>query len=94
MDVKITFFNSDVYEMIYMNQPEGFEVKGKKELLCKYRKSLYKVKHGPRQWYKKFNNFMKKVEFARCEADHFCYFKESQGLLHDSFVYVDDMTMC
>ena len=29
MDVKTTFFHSDLKEEIYMTQPEGFEVEGK-----------------------------------------------------------------
>eukprot|EP00253_Pinus_taeda_P031985 PITA_31985 len=32
MDVKITFLHGDLEEEIYMKQPEGFVVKGKKEL--------------------------------------------------------------
>jgi len=33
MDVKITFLHRDMEEEIYMKQPEGFAVKGKKELV-------------------------------------------------------------
>eukprot|EP00253_Pinus_taeda_P001895 PITA_01895 len=33
MDVKTTFFHGDLEEEIYMKQPEGFAVKGKKELV-------------------------------------------------------------
>ena len=35
MDVKTTFFHGDLNEEIYMRHPEGFEVKGKEELVCK-----------------------------------------------------------
>ena len=41
MDVKTTFLHGDLNEEIYMKQPEGFLVKGKKELVCKLKKSLY-----------------------------------------------------
>ena len=34
MDVKTTFLHGDLEEEIYMKQPEGFMVKGKKELVC------------------------------------------------------------
>jgi len=35
MDVKITFLHRDIEEEIYMKQPEGFVVKGEKELVCR-----------------------------------------------------------
>ena len=44
MDVKTTFLHEDMEEEIYMKQPEGFVVKGKKELVCKLKKSLYGLK--------------------------------------------------
>ena len=47
MDVKTTFLHGDLEEEIYMKQPEGFAVKGKKELASKLKKSLYGLKQSP-----------------------------------------------
>ena len=44
MDVKTTFLHGDLEEEIYMKQLDGFVVKGKKELVCKLKKSLYGLK--------------------------------------------------
>ena len=44
MDVKTTFLQGDSKEEIYTKQPEGFAVKGKKEMVCKLKKSLYGLK--------------------------------------------------
>ena len=44
MDVKKKFLQRDLEENIYMKQPEGFMVKGKKELVCRLKKSLYGLK--------------------------------------------------
>ena len=41
MDVKIAFQNGDFEEEIYMEQPDGFVVKGQEGKVCKLLKSLY-----------------------------------------------------
>ncbi|XP_074323850.1 uncharacterized protein LOC141660760 [Apium graveolens] len=41
MDVKIAFLNGDIYEEIYMEQPEGFVVPGQERKVCRLVKSLY-----------------------------------------------------
>ena len=53
MDVKAIFLHRDLEEEIYMKQPEGFMVKGKKELVRKLKNSLYRLKQSPRMYYKK-----------------------------------------
>jgi hypothetical protein len=44
MDEKETFLHKDLEEEIYMNQPKVFAMKGKKELVCNLKKSLYGLK--------------------------------------------------
>ena len=51
MDVKKTFLHGDLEEYIYIKQHEGFEVKVKKEMVCRLKKSLYGLKQSPRMWY-------------------------------------------
>ncbi len=49
MNVKTIILNGHVLEEIYMQQPEGFVVKGKKNMVCKLQKSLYGLKKYPRK---------------------------------------------
>jgi hypothetical protein len=49
--VKTTFLHGDLEEEIYMQQPQGYEVKGKENLVCRLKKSLYGLKKYPRKWY-------------------------------------------
>jgi hypothetical protein len=47
LDVKTTFLHGDLEEEIYMQQPQGYEVKGKDNLVCGLKKSLYGLKKAP-----------------------------------------------
>jgi hypothetical protein len=64
MDVKTPFLHGDLEEEIYMKKPEGFVVKGKKELACKLKKSLYGLKQSPRMWYQKFDTYILRLGFV------------------------------
>ena len=91
LDVKTTFFHGDLEENLYMIQPEEFIVQGQENLVYKLRKSLYDLKQAPKQWYKKFDSFMYRIGFKRCEADHYCYFKSFDNSYIILLLYVDDM---
>jgi len=75
-----------------MHQPEGFEVKGKEEYVCKLEKSLYGLKQAPRQWYHKFDTFMITNKFVRFQSNHCVYVKKTtNGNYVILLLYVDDM---
>lgn len=76
LDVKTAFLHGDLDEDIYMVQPEGFQVTGKENMVCKLIKSLYGLKQASRQWYLKFDSFMIKNGYTRSAMDHCCYFKQ------------------
>ena len=44
LDVKTTFLHCDLDEEIFMDQLEGFKVKGKENMVYKLKKSLYRFK--------------------------------------------------
>jgi hypothetical protein len=92
LDVKTSFLHGDLEEEIYMQQPRGYEVKGKENLVCKLKKSLYGLKQAPRQWYLKFDRFMTEQGYSRCHSDHCVYFKRLENGSYIIFLlYVDDM---
>ncbi|KAH9751443.1 hypothetical protein KPL71_014298 [Citrus sinensis] len=92
LDVKTAFLHGDLEEEIYMIQPCGFRVAGKENHVCRLIKSLYGLKQSPRQWYKRFDQFIQGQKFTRSEHDHYVYFRR---LLDGAFIYlllyVDDM---
>ena len=54
LDVKTTFLHGYLEENIYMQQPQGYEVKW----VYRLKKSLYGLKQALRKWYVKFDKFM------------------------------------
>ncbi|GJU08654.1 retrovirus-related pol polyprotein from transposon TNT 1-94 [Tanacetum coccineum] len=92
LDVKTAFLHGNLEEEIYMLQPEGFKQKGKENLVCRLNKSLYGLKQAPRCWYKRFDSFIRSLEYNRLHADLCAYFKRFRN--NDFIIlllYVDDM---
>ena len=73
LDVTTAFLHGDLDEEIFMEQLEGFKVKGKENMVCKLKKSLYGLKQAPRQWYKKFDSFMISQEYKSTFTDPWAY---------------------
>ena len=78
MDVKTAFLHGDLEEEIYITQLDGFKVTGKENWVCKLSKSLYGLKQSPRQWYKRFDQFMIGQNYTRRSFDHCVYFRKLQ----------------
>ena len=92
LDVKTTFLHGELNKEIYMQHPEGFVEKGKENLVCRLKKSLYGLKQALCQWYKKFVSFMLEHGFHKTQADHCVFIKRYD---EDDFLilllYLDDM---
>ena len=91
LDLKTAFLYGDLDEEIYMHQPEGFSKKVKEKMVCRLKKSLYGLKQALRQCYEKFDGFMYKEGFQKCNAYHYCYFKRYHSSYIILLLYVDDM---
>jgi hypothetical protein len=68
-------------------------VKGKKELVCKLKKSLYGLKQSPRMFYKKIDTYMLGIGFTKRKYDHCVYFKLIGDHLIYLVLYVGDMLL-
>jgi len=69
-----------------------YEAKGKENLVCRLKKSLYGLKKAPRKWYLKFDRFMAEQGYSRCHSDHYVYFKKLDNGSYIIFLlYVEDM---
>ena len=94
MDVKTVFLNGELEEEIYMEQPEGFIVKGQENKVCRLVKSLYGLKQAMKQWHEKFDHTMLTNGFKinECdECDKCVYVKSDDNSYAIVCLYVDDM---
>jgi hypothetical protein len=73
LDVKIAFLNGDLKEEIYMDQPDGFQIKGQEGKVCRLKKSLYGLKQSSRQWYLKFHQVILDIGYEMSPLDHCVY---------------------
>ncbi|KAD7478171.1 hypothetical protein E3N88_01307 [Mikania micrantha] len=85
LDVKSAFLNGDLSEEIYVEQPEGFLVKGKEQMVYKLHKALYGLKQSPRAWYAKIDGYFAEHGFRRSANEPTLYIKQ---LDTDSIIYV------
>lgn len=72
IDVKAAFGNGELHETIYMEQPEGYLVKGKESKICLHSKALYRLKQASRACYKVIATFLVFLGCTRSSADPSC----------------------
>jgi hypothetical protein len=84
MDVRTAFLNGDLEENVYMAQPKGFVIKGKENMGCRLKKSIYGLKQASRQWYLKFDRTIKGFGFKKNVEDNCIYAKIQEWKVHIS----------
>ncbi len=75
-----------------MKQPEGFAIRGKEDLVCRLKKSIYGLKQSSRCWNAALDTHLKKIGFVQAGSDP-CIYKASEGEPFLIGVYVDDIAM-
>ncbi|GJS74774.1 zinc finger, CCHC-type containing protein [Tanacetum coccineum] len=86
MDVKTTVLNGKLDDEVYMNMP------GNEDSVCKLIKSLYGLKHAPKQWHQKFDEVVVSNGYLLNQANTCAYSKFDEfckGVV--ICLYVDDM---
>ena len=93
MDVVAAFLHGDLEEDIYMEQPEGYVIPGKEDMVCKLKKSLYGLKQSPRCWNQAFTESLKSLNFTQSQAEPCIFIRRSSDEAKLSIIalYVDDL---
>ena len=90
LDVWNAFLYGKLYKEIYMEQPEGFKVKGQENRVLHLHCVLYSLKQAALAWWKELAKSMKELGFKCLSSDAGLFvYKTDQGLVK-AVVYVDD----
>ena len=92
LDVQTAFLNGELEEDVYMEQPQGFEIQGKENLVCHLRKSIYGLKQSPRCWNSALNSHLQHLGFVKSSSDP-CVYTRVNGELFIIGIYVDDILL-
>ncbi|KAG8492727.1 hypothetical protein CXB51_010487 [Gossypium anomalum] len=92
LDVKSAFLNGFLEEEIYIDQPQGFVVSGKEQMVYKLKKALYGLKQAPRAWYTRIDSYLLSLGFERSISEPTLYVKKKQAETQLIVsLYVDDL---
>ncbi|WKA11474.1 hypothetical protein VitviT2T_028969 [Vitis vinifera] len=90
MDVHNAFLHGDLEEEVYMKLPPGFE-RSDPNLVCRLRKSLYRLKQAPRCWFAKLVMAIKGYGFLQSYSDYSLFTYTKGNVQINVLVYVDDL---
>ena len=99
MDVRAAYLNAEIDVEIYVEQPQGYEVKteSNEKLVWRLKKSLYGLKQSGRNWNAKFNAHLIEQGFVQSEVDPCVYIKHCKSSSDQTdehaiiLIWVDDV---
>jgi hypothetical protein len=88
IDFKQAFLNATLHEDVYLEIPEGYDLKDsdRSTKVLRLIKSLYGLKQAPREWYLMLKDALLRMGFEQSTADPGIFFRDEVYLL----LYVDD----
>ena len=95
MDVSTAFLYADIQELVFVEQPPGFEVKDKDggELVMQLEKSLYGLIQSPGNWFNTIDPALVKIGFVPLQSDTCVYLCDHDGIRIYLTLYVDDLLL-
>ena len=92
LDVKTAFLYGQLDKEIYMEQPDGFKLKGQECKVLRLRRAIYGLKQAALAWWKELDQSIQKLGFKRLYADAGLFVcRHMDGTLLVMITYVDDI---
>jgi len=92
LDVKTAFLYGKLDEEIYMEQPEGFKIKGQERKVLRLRRAIYGLKQAALAWWRELAASLKELGFTRLYSDAGLFIaRHTDGVFVIIVAYVDDI---
>ncbi|GJY25025.1 retrovirus-related pol polyprotein from transposon TNT 1-94 [Tanacetum coccineum] len=87
MDVKTAFLNGNLWEEVYVSQPDGFVDPDNLNHVYKLKKALYGLKQAPCAWYDMLSSFLISQDFSKGSVNPTLFIRrDGKELLLDSSI--------
>jgi Reverse transcriptase (RNA-dependent DNA polymerase) len=89
LDIKTAFLYGELDEELYMEQPEGFKVKGQEGKVLHLKHTIYGLKQAALAWWKALDKSMGELGFTRLCSDSGIFVNKDQSIV--IIIYVDNI---
>ncbi|GJU72520.1 retrovirus-related pol polyprotein from transposon TNT 1-94 [Tanacetum coccineum] len=93
MDVKTAFLNGNLWEEVYVSQPDGLVDPNNPNHVYKLKKDLYGLKQALRAWYDMLSSFLISQDFFKGSVDPTLFIRRESKELLLVQIYVDDIIL-
>ena len=94
LDVRNAYLYGELNEELYMEQPEGFRVLGKEELVLRLKRALYGLKQAGLAWWRTLKQSMEELGFVSLSSDAGVFIFRGEGSFVIAIIYVNDAIFC
>ena len=94
LDVWNAYLHGKLDKEIYMEQPEGFIVPGKENMVLRLRRALYRLKQAGLAWWRALKQSMEKLRFTSLSSDAGLFLFRNKNSFIVTIIYVDDTIFC
>nr|GEV35248.1 hypothetical protein [Tanacetum cinerariifolium] len=85
------FLNGNLWDEVYVSQPDGFVDPDNPNQVYKLKKDLYGLKQAPRVWYDMLSSFLISQDFSKGSVDPTLFIRRNENDLLLVQIYVDDI---
>src|SRR5580693_1296985 len=81
LDIKTAFLYGELNKELYMEQPEGFKIKGQERKVMRLKRTIYGLKQAALAWWKALDKSMSQLGFTRLLSDSGIFVNKDKSIV-------------